>query len=128
MHRDLICHVLASEHADFLVSASVDGIVKFWKITPTKLEFVKLFRAHVGAITAAAMSPDGQYMCTCGEDRALKLYDVRAFEMVAMVGIGLQATSAVWLGNPQAGGVGARIAVVGAGSREVHIFEPISGG
>lgn len=59
MHRDMITHVVSSRTTDFLVSASADGIIKFWKITPTKLEFVKLFRAHVGAVTAVALSPDG---------------------------------------------------------------------
>lgn len=46
---------------DFLVTASVDGHVKFWKKQEQGVEFVKHFRAHLGvdvgllALTAGAL-------------------------------------------------------------------------
>ena len=47
MHRDVVSH-LAWTKTDYLISASVDGHVKFWKKQPKGIEFVKHFRAHQG--------------------------------------------------------------------------------
>ena len=33
---------------DFLITASCDGHVKFWKKTEDGIEFVKHFRSHLG--------------------------------------------------------------------------------
>jgi len=35
---------------DFLVTASCDGHVKFWKKKEGEIEFVKHFRAHLGRL------------------------------------------------------------------------------
>ena len=35
---------------DFLVTASCDGHVKFWKKTEEGIEFVKHFRSHLGTV------------------------------------------------------------------------------
>jgi hypothetical protein len=34
--------------SDFIITASVDGHVKFWKKQEEGIEFVKHFRAHLG--------------------------------------------------------------------------------
>lgn len=47
MHRDVVTHVLVTK-TDFLVTASCDGHVKFWKKMETGIEFVKHFRSHLG--------------------------------------------------------------------------------
>jgi peptidylprolyl isomerase domain and WD repeat-containing protein 1 len=47
MHRDVITHTV-STRTDFLVTASADGHVKFWKKKEQGVEFVKHFRAHLG--------------------------------------------------------------------------------
>lgn len=46
MHRDVITHVVATK-TDFIVTASVDGHVKFWKKMEDGIEFVKHFRSHL---------------------------------------------------------------------------------
>lgn len=46
MHRDAITHVVCTK-TDFVVTASIDGHVKFWKKTEDGIEFVKHFRAHL---------------------------------------------------------------------------------
>jgi len=59
MHRDTITHVLATEfnsfkkfviffRKDFIVTASQDGHLKFWKKKHNEgIEFVKHFRCHL---------------------------------------------------------------------------------
>lgn len=37
-----------SHRTEFIVTASCDGHVKFWKKNPEGIEFVKHFRAHMG--------------------------------------------------------------------------------
>lgn len=46
MHRDVITHVVATK-SDFIITASIDGHVKFWKKMEEGIEFVKHFRSHL---------------------------------------------------------------------------------
>lgn len=46
MHRDVITHVVATK-TDFVVTASIDGHLKFWKKMEDGIEFVKHFRSHL---------------------------------------------------------------------------------
>lgn len=46
MHRDVITHILCTK-TDFIITASCDGHVKFWKKMDTDIEFVKHFRSHL---------------------------------------------------------------------------------
>lgn len=58
MHRDVVTHVIFTEYrhplywltcrTEFLITASADGHLKFWKKYPVGIEFVKHFRAHLG--------------------------------------------------------------------------------
>lgn len=47
MHRDVITHCTVSA-TDFIITASCDGHIKFWKKMETGIEFVKHFRSHLG--------------------------------------------------------------------------------
>jgi peptidylprolyl isomerase domain and WD repeat-containing protein 1 len=42
---------------------------------------VKHFRAHLGAVVAIAVSPDGALFATAGSDNALKVFDIVNFGM-----------------------------------------------
>lgn len=46
MHRDNITHIVVTK-TDFVITASVDGHVKFWKKMEEGIEFVKHFRSHL---------------------------------------------------------------------------------
>jgi len=50
MHRDWVTHCVFTLNTDFLVTASQDGHVKFWKKMPEGLEFVKHYHAHLGEV------------------------------------------------------------------------------
>jgi peptidylprolyl isomerase domain and WD repeat-containing protein 1 len=47
MHKDVVTHVIATR-TDFIISASRDGQIKFWKKMPELVEFVKKYKAHSG--------------------------------------------------------------------------------
>lgn len=49
MHRDVITHVVVTK-TDFVVTASLDGHVKFWKKLEEGIEFVKHFRSHLSEL------------------------------------------------------------------------------
>lgn len=46
-HPDVVSHVLVTK-TDFVITASVDGHIKFWKKTADGIEFIKRFQAHLG--------------------------------------------------------------------------------
>lgn len=45
--RDVTAQATAS---DFIITASADGHLKFWKKQGLGIEFVKLYRAHTGPV------------------------------------------------------------------------------
>ena len=79
MHRDTVTHVLVSDlpphtrsspgrpHAfksssqttstDFFITGSVDGFVKFWKKQTVGVEFVKMYRSHLGPVDGEVLHP-----------------------------------------------------------------------
>src|SRR5262245_51314800 len=48
MHREQLCFTTFTPFTDFLITSSIDGVVKFWKKDFGGVEFVKEFRAHNG--------------------------------------------------------------------------------
>jgi peptidylprolyl isomerase domain and WD repeat-containing protein 1 len=57
MHRDVLSHIVVSK-TDFIITASVDGHVKFWKKQPLGIEFVKHFLSHTGSVMYYASNID----------------------------------------------------------------------
>ena len=41
---------LQATNSDFFITGSTDGFVKFWKKQPIGVEFVKMYRSHLGPI------------------------------------------------------------------------------
>ena len=82
MHKDQLSFVTITPFTDFLVTSSVDGVVKFWKKVAVGIESVKEFRAHVGEIKSVSISQDGRSFATAGVDKTVKIFDVITFGMV----------------------------------------------
>jgi len=112
MHRSVVTHVITSWKHAYVVTASSDGIVKFWKRTEvvppesnkdggggtlTKadqkdsttpcLEFVKSFTAHVGPVAALIMEETQSDVCVSigHTDGIIKVYEVSTFDATAMI-------------------------------------------
>lgn len=64
---------------DFIITTSIDGHIKFWKKTEKGIEFVKHYRAHLGAIVSLSVSSDGLYLATVAVDKGFKIFDIENF-------------------------------------------------
>jgi hypothetical protein len=64
MHRDVVTHI-AVTRTEYIITASQDGHVKFWKKLPVGIEFVKHFRAHSGNISLPHQREKRERVCVC---------------------------------------------------------------
>lgn len=96
MHKDWVTHIVYAPFTDFFISASLDGIVKFWKKIDEGIEFAKQFKAHVAPISGLAVSSNGCLCATISQDKSVKIFDVATFDMIAMMKIEFEPGHASW--------------------------------
>lgn len=96
MHRDVITHLVTTV-TDFVITASVDGHVKFWKKMEEGIEFVKHFRSHLGAINSLTVNSTGTYLSTASIDKSVKIFDVINFDMINMIKLEFTPLCAEWI-------------------------------
>ncbi|KAK3089441.1 hypothetical protein FSP39_003617 [Pinctada imbricata] len=121
MHRDVVTHLAVSK-TDFIVTASCDGHVKFWKKAEEEgIEFVKHFRAHLGTIMDLGMSNNGEFCCTISDDKSAKIFDVVNFDMITMLKLSFVPLSCGWLYN--SGDATPALAISEKDSGAIHIFD-----
>ena len=99
MHRDTVTHVAVAPGPEFFITASADGVVKFWKKKDLGVEFAKQYRAHLGPVTALAVSADGTLAATASTDRSVKVFDVASFDMIAMLKLDFEPGALQWAFN-----------------------------
>ncbi|KAL8894445.1 MAG: hypothetical protein Q9192_004315 [Flavoplaca navasiana] len=85
MHKDQLSFLTFTPYTDFLVTSSIDGVVKFWKKVAVGIEAVKEFKAHVGEIKSVSVSQDGRSYATAGADKTIKIFDVITFDLLAII-------------------------------------------
>ncbi|KAI8567082.1 hypothetical protein RHMOL_Rhmol02G0093500 [Rhododendron molle] len=124
MHRDVVTHVAVST-ADFFITGSADGHLKFWKKKALGIEFAKHFKSHLGPIEGLAVSGDGLLCCTISNDRSVKIYDVVNYDMMVMIRLPYIAGSIDWVYKQ--GDVKAKLAISDRNSSFVHIYDAWSG-
>lgn len=107
MHRDLILRTIVAR--DFLLTASADGIIKFWKrlvsevgaSQPTNttgiVTFIRSFRAHPASISSLCLSPDERYVASLSGDGGLKVFDVKTCDMLATHSLESSPTAMCWV-------------------------------
>ncbi|CAH0482922.1 unnamed protein product [Peronospora belbahrii] len=120
MHRTIVSHVLVAPETHFIITASVDGHVKFWKKMARGIEFVKHYKAHLQEIHGLAVSVDGLRLCSTSADRSIKLYDVLAFDMVNMLTVTFTPGECSWISSK--GAIEPKVAVADRNSPAVKIY------
>ncbi|XP_044506984.1 peptidyl-prolyl cis-trans isomerase CYP71 [Mangifera indica] len=120
MHRDVVTHVAVST-ADFFITGSADGHLKFWKKKGVGVEFAKHFRSHLGPIEGLAVSVDGLLCCTISNDHSVKIYDVVNYDMMVMIRLPFIPGAVEWVYKQ--GDVKARLAISDRNSSFVHIYD-----
>ena len=138
MHRRVVTHVVVAQATGFVVTASSEGAVKFWKKTEDGIDFVKVYRAHVRPLTSLTVSGDGQRMCSTSYDKTIKLYNVRGYDLNQIIKTAFVPGCSAWCygngsvkgGATSAGGGAPRalLAVSDHDSSAVHIYDPEIGG
>lgn len=97
MHKEQVSFVTMTPVTEFLITSSIDGVVKFWKKIATGIEFVKEFKAHQGEIKSVSVSADGRSFATCGADQTVKIFDVVTFDLLAMIPLGFTPQCVCWV-------------------------------
>lgn len=97
MHRDQLAFTTFTPYTDFLITSSIDGIVKFWKKDFGGIEFVKEFKAHTGEIRSVNVSADGRSFATAGSDNTVKIFDVVTFDLLAMLSLDYSPRAVCWV-------------------------------
>ncbi|KAF7546682.1 hypothetical protein G7046_g9234 [Stylonectria norvegica] len=85
MHKEQVFFATWTPLTEFLITSSVDGVVKFWKKIAQGIEFVKEFKAHNGEIKSVSVSKDGRSFATAGADKTIKIFDVITFDLLSMI-------------------------------------------
>jgi peptidylprolyl isomerase domain and WD repeat-containing protein 1 len=85
MHRDSMANVTVTPTTDFVITTSVDGVVKFWKKQAVGIEFVKQYRGHLGPVSSVSVSADGSMFASASNDKSVKIFDVVNFGLLLVV-------------------------------------------
>ncbi|GFS84199.1 peptidylprolyl isomerase domain and WD repeat-containing protein 1 [Nephila pilipes] len=120
MHRDVITHIALSK-TDFLITASCDGHLKFWKKSDEGIVFVKHFRAHLGNIQCISINSSGTLLCSISNDNSMKVFDVVNFDMINMIKLSFCPGYCEWIHG--AGDAIAAIAVSKHNSKEIYVYD-----
>ncbi|ODA79614.1 hypothetical protein RJ55_05208 [Drechmeria coniospora] len=121
MHKEQLLFVTWTPLTDFLITSSVDGVVKFWKKLGQGIEFVKQFQAHDGEIRSVSVSNDGRSFATAGADATVKIFDVVTFDLLSMFTLDHAPKSICWV--HQKGVSFPRLAVSEAERPLIHIYD-----
>ncbi|KAM0802523.1 cyclophilin type peptidyl-prolyl cis-trans isomerase/CLD [Usnea florida] len=97
MHNDQLSFVTVTPLTDFLITSSVDGVVKFWKKVAVGIESVKEFKAHNGEIKSVTVSQDGRSFATAGADKTIKIFDVLTFDLLEILQLDFVPKSICWV-------------------------------
>jgi peptidylprolyl isomerase domain and WD repeat-containing protein 1 len=97
MHKEQLAFLTMTPLTEFLITTSVDGVVKFWKKVADGIEFVKEFKAHQGEVRSVSCSQDGRSFATAGVDKTVKLFDVVTFDLLAVLQLDFVPKCVCWV-------------------------------
>lgn len=121
MHRDIVRFVVVTK-TDFILTASSDGHLKFWRKTEEPgIEFVKHFRCHLGCIEDLKASNNGELACTISDDKSSKVFDVVNFDMINMLKLDYVPGCCGWIYN--SGDAIPALAISEKETARVHIYD-----
>jgi peptidylprolyl isomerase domain and WD repeat-containing protein 1 len=122
MHRDQLFSTDFTPTTDFLITASVDGVVKFWKKKGgVGVEFVKEFRAHDGEIVSVSVSADGGNYASAGTDKTIKIFDIITFDLLSIITLEETPKCICWV--HRRGSSTPLLAVSFETSPDIHIYD-----
>ncbi|KAI9291269.1 hypothetical protein K502DRAFT_336273 [Neoconidiobolus thromboides FSU 785] len=120
MHRDQLSMILNCPN-DFIVTASLDGHIKFWKKTKQGIEFIKNYKAHSDIITGLSLSIDGQYIASISNDKSIRIFDILSFDMIHMIRLNYTPGTLTFAYKP--GDAIIKLVVSDKNSSSIHIYD-----
>ncbi|XP_018329103.1 peptidylprolyl isomerase domain and WD repeat-containing protein 1 [Agrilus planipennis] len=120
MHRDVVIHCVVAA-TNFIITASCDGHIKFWKKVERGIEFVKHFRSHLGPITSLSANCNGTLLCSASSDRSVKIFDILNFDMINMMYMNFVPGVVEWIHG--GGDAIQTLAVADAESSHIYIYD-----
>jgi len=124
MHRDAVHFVHCTNRTFFIITASIDGHIKFWKKREGGIEFVKHYRAHLGNLISVDASSDGIRYASCANDQKVKIFDVINFDMINMITLDFIPSLIRWIYS--AGSTVMSLAVAEKESHKIRIYDSTS--
>ncbi|XP_033218966.1 peptidylprolyl isomerase domain and WD repeat-containing protein 1 [Belonocnema kinseyi] len=122
MHKDVVTHILVTNRTNFLITASCDGSLKFWKKQEELIEFVKHYRAHYKAIIVSLCgSHNGVHACTVSDDKTIKVFDVINFDMINILKLEYVPLCAEWIYAD--GDAISAVAVSDQDSNKIYVYD-----
>ena len=121
MHRDTLSYMVLTPFTHFLLTASIDGHVKFWKKQESGIEFVKHYRAHLAPVVGLCASADGMLAASISSDGSAKVYDVVNFDLINMIKLDFTPRACCWV--HRRGRADSLLAVSEEGSPRIHFFD-----
>lgn len=121
MHKEQLLFVTWTPLTDFLITSSIDGVVKFWKKIAQGIEFVKQFKTHSGEITSVSISQDGRSFATCGTDETVNIFDVITFDLLSIINPNYVPKCVCWVHKK--GAAYPLLAVSEAAKPLIHIYD-----
>ncbi|KAK9237251.1 hypothetical protein V1525DRAFT_404663 [Lipomyces kononenkoae] len=121
MHRDNLCFVKVATDTNFVITVSVDGILKFWKKRAKGIEFVKQYAAHNGTVLDTAINVDGKLFASVATDNTIKVFDVVNFDMINILNVPYTPNRVCWMQKRNQ--VDAYLAVSDKNSSRILIYD-----
>ena len=124
MHTNQLAYVTFTPNTDFLITASINGVVAFWKkgTGGEHVEFVKNFGAHLEDVVGTACSWDGKSYATCSKDKTIKVWDVATFDMVGAITL-MKTLSCICFVNGRGGGGSPLVAVGNEVDGDIEVYD-----
>ncbi|CAG7853065.1 Peptidyl-prolyl cis-trans isomerase cyp15 Short=PPIase cyp15; AltName: Full=Cyclophilin cyp15; AltName: Full=Rotamase cyp15 [Serendipita indica DSM 11827] len=120
MHRETVNFVVATR-TEFIITASTDGHVKFWKKQEVGIEFVKHYHAHLAPIVGVTASADGASFASVAADGSCKVFDVVNFDLINMLELDFTPAACCWV--HKRGQARTLLAVTEKGTGKIRIFD-----
>lgn len=121
MHRDVLTFTMLTPGTNFLLTASSDGHVKFWKKQEQGIEFVKNYRAHLAPVVGLCCSADGMLAASISSDGSAKIFDVVNFDLINMIKLDFTPRACCWV--HKRGRSDSILAVSEEGSTRIRLFD-----
>ena len=80
-HKSWVRSIDFSADGNLIYTACWGGVVKIWDLSHEIPGMKRSFQAHQGSARWVRVSPDGNYLATCGNDLLVKVWNAESFEL-----------------------------------------------